>query len=169
MRGTIVLGLACMFALAAPAFADGCYAQHYSAAHLAAHPAQPVAAIQFRIGPDKFGGAGLAAAMRVVAADRGQARAQGQGGKSFIQTFSCYRDGKGRLNCDADCDSGKILIPRRDGKVLEFHTRGLTMTGTDNLDDNDRCTFSIDLTERAHEETTYRLARAPDSACKGLW
>jgi hypothetical protein len=168
MRGAIVFGLAGLFALPAPALAAGCYAQHYSAAHLAAHPDQAVASIVFRIGKDKFG-SGLAAAMRVTAADQGRARAQGHGGKSFIQTFSCYRDARDRLNCDADCDSGKILIPREDGKALEFHTNALIMTGTDNLADNDRCTFSIDLAEKPREETTYRLARAPDAVCKGLW
>jgi hypothetical protein len=168
MRSTIVFGLACTLILPAPALAAGCYAQHYSAAHLAAHPDQVVASIQFRIGKDKFG-SGLAAVMRVAAADQGRVRAQGHGGKSFIQTFSCYSDARGRLNCDADCDSGKILIPREDGKVLEFHTSALMMTGTDNLDDNDRCTFSIDLAEKPREETTYRLTRAPDAACKGLW
>lgn len=168
MRSTIVFCLACMFALTAPARANGCYAQRYSAAHLAAHPGQVVASMLFSIGKDKIG-SGFAAIMRVAAADQGRVRAQGYGGKSFIQTFSCYRDARGRLNCDADCDSGKILIPREDGKVLEFHTSRLIMSGTDNLDDDGRCTFSMDLAEQAHEETTYRLARAPDAACKGLW
>lgn len=168
MRSTIVFGLACMFALTAPARADGCYAQRYSATHLAAHPRQVVASMLFRIGKDKFG-SGLAAMMRVAAADQGHVRAQGHGGKSFIQTFSCYRDAGGRLNCDADCDSGKILILREDGKVLEFHTSRLIMAGTNNFDDNDRCTFSMDLAELAQQETAYSLTRAPDSACRGLW
>jgi hypothetical protein len=162
MRSTIFTGLALTVLLAAPALANGCYARRYSAAHLAAHPGQVVAAIEFRIGKDPFGD-GLAAVMRVTAARQVKAH----GGKSFIQTFSCYRD-KGVLNCDADCDSGKILISREDGKVLEFHTRRLRMSDTDNLANNDGCTFSMDIAERPDEDVAYRLSRAPEAACKGL-
>ena len=165
MRRTIVLSLACSLPFAAPALAAGCYARHYDAAYLAAHPNRAVASMRMKIGAAKYG-PGFPAVMRVEAANQRQARIDGNAGKSFIQTFNCFNN-KGVPTCSADCDSGNIEIAREDGKVLVFHTKGLAMSGVGSLRELERCTFGVNLAERQGEDITYRLDRAPDAACEG--
>ena len=165
MRRTVVLSLALALLSTAPALADGCYVRHTTAAELAAHPAQAVASMRVKIGASKYG-PDFAAVMSVEAANQNRARIDGNGGKSFIQTFSCF-DNKGVLTCSADCDSGNIEIAREDGKVLVFHTKGLAMSGVSRLRDLNACSYGVNLAARPGEDTTYRLDRAPDAACEG--
>ncbi|MCU0906929.1 MAG: hypothetical protein MUF73_05645 [Rhodobacteraceae bacterium] len=146
--------------LAAPASAQGmpqgCWARDYDAAHLAANPDQVVRAMRLSFGKDPENGP--VAWLEVTLADQGHAGREGLGGVLLQQGLLCRADG-GRPTCVVECDGGSFEVVAQAGGQIDIRTRYLLL-GID-----DECGGPVDLAELPDTPVTYRLFRAPDSAC----
>ncbi|MCG6904134.1 MAG: hypothetical protein LJE68_15775 [Rhodobacter sp.] len=162
-------------ALAGP-LPTGCFARHYDAAHLAAHPAQVVAriAVDFtydprpdfaQIAPGNFG-----AALDVELAHQGHVTretapdegfATGFGGAQMFNVLLCADHG-GKTRCTTPCADGGFTIARDDGATLTLETTALPVgQGQD-------CGGFTDLIEQPGQPVSYRLTRAPARDCENF-
>jgi hypothetical protein len=153
-------GAAVLLVLAVPASAQGmpqgCWARDYDAAHLAANPGQVVRSMRLDFGRDPD--LGPVARLEVVLADQGHAGRAGLGGAWMAQGLMCFEDA-GRATCVVECDGGSFeVVAQADGRI-DIRTRYL-LVGTD-----DDCGGPVDLAEVPDTPVTYRLFRAPDTAC----
>lgn len=148
-------------ALGAPALAElpapGCYARDYDAAHLAANPAQGVAALRLWLFDETPGAPAAIIAARMAA--QGQGVADGVAGQELLQYTYCDADDG---ECFVECDGGSFdTFPQADGGVI-------LSTGHFTIGDNDGCGGSSSLLEEGASETRYRLAAAAPEVCADL-
>lgn len=145
--------------LALPAWAQvpapGCYARTYDAAHLAAHPAQGVAALRLWVFDDTPGSPAVLVSARM--ADQGQGAADGVGGQVLTQYAYCD---PAEGSCFVECDGGSFATRAApDG--------GLTLTTSHfSLGEGEGCGGFSNLSEGG--ETVYRLLSAPVETCADL-
>lgn len=150
--------------LAAPAWADlpanGCYTRVYDAAHLAAHPAQGVAALSIWLYAEVTTSAEpVAAVVEARMADQGQGASDEVGGMTLAQYAFCDA-AEGR--CYVECDGGWIeLTPVAGG--IEVATAHFV------VGDMEGCGGMSNLAEAGDRPTHYRLAAAPIATCESLW
>lgn len=163
MRRVFALAAA-IEALALPALADlpvnGCYAHDYDAAHLAAHPAQGVAALRLWFHDEVPGQtARRAVAVEARMADQGQGARDGVGGLTLTQYAYC--DSETGV-CGVECDGGSIVVEPGDTGISI--TTGFFVIGNDDV-----CGGISDLAEATGQVTRYTLAAASIDACESLW
>jgi hypothetical protein len=161
MKKALALSTICTsLALAAsPPAADtlplGCFARHYTPAHLASQPEQVVEAIWLDLQRDDLGIVRFT--ISSLMAGQGHAGREGLGGTRLHETGAC-RDG---LTCHVECDGGGFEVTRLDGDSIDITTSYMRLA-------SEGCSgegvFS-DLSEGPRWQTTYRLTRADPSAC----
>jgi len=166
MKKALVLSTTCISLglIAGVARADlpvnGCYAADYDAAHLAAHPAQGVAALRLWFHDEVPGQtANRAVAVEAVMADQGQAARDHVGGLSLTQYAYCDAEDS---QCGVECDGGSMAVSAGD--------TGITVaTSFFVIGNSDVCGGISDLAETTGQLTRYALAAAPVDACETLW
>lgn len=143
----------------------GCFARDYPADHLAKNPRQHVASLRISLGPDPWGNGNIAAIVTGRFTDQGRARAEGFAKRSFRQAAFCGETG-GKITCQVECDGGNFTIRSAKGDSLEIETRRFTLEVL-GVEAEEGCGGLSDLLETGSSKTTYRLTRAPASACPG--
>jgi hypothetical protein len=144
-------------ALPAMATPTGCYAQSYDAAHLAAHPEQVVAELSLYFTPDSTRDGTAYVEIRSVMAQQGHAVRRGVGGALLEEFGLCGADG----TCVIACEGGTFTLLSQGGESIEIATADARVSAQP-------CTPGMPVSTLADtpgEITTYRLTRAPDSAC----
>lgn len=115
--------------LAAPAWAapQGCFARQYSQAHLAANPAQTVAALELWLDPVPADTLGVEAALvRVAFRD---------GAQVYRQVLFCHHADPAEghppraLRCGVECDGGSFVAWERAPGELLLRTEGFVVEG----------------------------------------
>lgn len=154
--------LAALLAFSAPAGAQdvaaGCWARDYSAAHLAANPAQVVAAMRIVV-PKAPRSDGLRVA--VTFSQQGHVAGTAMAGRRIAQGMFCLSDA-GPLTCGIECDGGTAVFrPRADG-ALDLVTNYLL------LGDPEECGGIVDLAEVSGQSVTYRLYPVDPDLCAGM-
>ena len=151
---SMVVGLSPLPAMATP---GGCYAAAYDAAHLAANPDQVVETLALYFTPDANREGIARVELRAVMARQGHAARRGVGGTTLEEFGLCSPEG----SCVIACDGGSFSILSADEATIEIET-------TDARVSAQPCTPGLPVSTLADipgEITTYRLSRAPDSAC----
>lgn len=148
---------------AAPAWAElplGCFTRDYSNAHLAENPNQHVASLKllFTRGADTMYPRFLQVEGRF--ADQGRARLDRVQGQAFHQSAFCTEEA-GQPRCQVECDGGGLAVHPLRGDTLDVSTDYFVL-------EYEGCEALSDLAELGGGETTYRLTRAPESACSGM-
>ncbi len=138
--------------MAAQQLSDGCYTRVYSTDHLAGQPDQVIWKLRLLVR-----NAGRDARIEAVAANQGHARRDGHMGKVLVQDLIC--DG---ATCRAECDAGRFTVTRRSGDALTFRLDYLL------LGDTADCEAYFDMAEKPDTPVSYRVNRAPRSACEGV-
>lgn len=142
----------------------GCFQRVYDAAHLAAHPAQGVAAIRVRT--TESDRADFRAVLWVRMADQGQARRDGVAGRELGQDLLC-EDGGAEAICTAPCDGDGFIDMHVDAAGrMRLGSMGLRLT-----DGSARCadpTGTTDLAERSGRRTVYLLQEVAETDCADM-
>lgn len=162
MTRLLALALLAAGPAAAQTMPEGCFARDYDMAHLAANPDQNVASIRLGFHPDHPWSQD-ALSVAITLADQGRARAEGLGGQTLTQFATCWIDG-GTPMCGVDCDAGLMEIVGLQGDTLTVRTSHFW------VGDVEGCGGAFDLAEGdpVRVATTYRLTRAPATACPPL-
>ncbi len=137
----------------------GCFSRTYTADHLKSQPNQVVEAMRLKIYDQ--GGARYAN-MRVLFANQGHVRRNGQGAQVLDQFLFCFDDSDGTPTCAVECDGGSFRITRQDKSGLTFQTKYLIMGETEG------CGGLIDLAEIPGRAVKYRLNRVEPQVCEGM-
>ncbi|WP_283178466.1 hypothetical protein [Gemmobacter sp. 24YEA27] len=168
MRLLTGLTLAALFATSALTQAEaripqGCFARDYTADHLAKTPRQHIASLRISLGPDPWGNGFISAIVTGRFSDQGRARSEGFSDRSFRQAAFCGETG-GKTTCQVECDGGSFTIRSARGDSLEIETSSFTLE-VPGAGAEEGCGGLSDLAETGSAKTTYRLTRAPASAC----
>lgn len=159
MKQPLTLALCCaaMPALAAP---EGCYTRHYSADHLAEHPAQVVANLWVAFERDAETDA-RSARMGVTTASGGHVAGTDQADAFFPQWLVCDAS-EDPFWCAVECDGGMFEVVRDTFESVDIRTEYLTV-GT-----RGSCGGAVDIAEATGTgaPTTYRLFRSPPDGCQ---
>jgi hypothetical protein len=138
----------------------GCYERIYSSGHLATHPDQHVAAIRMKVG-EWATNVSRATQLEAVVANQGRARGSRYAGRTLSQFLFCGTEGRWDT-CVAGCDVGSLQVIKQTNTSMTFRTRYLLVGEVAD------CGGEIDLAEIPGQWVSYKLNRAPDSACKGM-
>jgi hypothetical protein len=167
VRSTICTSLVAPLAgpvLAGPLPEPGCYVRTYSDAHLANHPRQVVHGMRLRYGKDPHNDWN-AVALEIVSANQGEAAELGLGGRVFSQWALCW-DPAEPGQCQVECDGGRLVLQRSAKDTLRLTTTHLRVESGGGCDGE---ADILDLAEPGSAETEYRLVRAKDELCRGLF
>ncbi|MBF9058947.1 hypothetical protein HKCCSP123_07090 [Rhodobacterales bacterium HKCCSP123] len=149
--------IAALSPLPAMATPQGCYASTFDAAHLAAHPDQVVQTLALYFTPDANREGVARVELRAVMARQGHAARRGVGGAGLEEFGLCDPEG----TCVIACDGGMFRILSADTEAVEIETSHARVSAQP-------CTPGMPISTLADvpgEITTYRLTRAPESAC----
>lgn len=143
--------------------ARACFARSYDAAHMAKHPRQTVAEMQFRLTyyvhePDEFYPQGQRNYyFELKARQKGQSQILTAAGDCFLA------DGGKAIFCGVDCDGGGVTVSRTGdaGKILVDLTTAGRLRMTVSCDEEED---AVELTP-GEDDKTFLLTETPPAEC----